>query len=229
MLDVDNTITDRIDETDNHLITKLLQEGYHIEKFDFQVNKHDHFFNYYRERLIRHNKPFCLNTDCLNIHEVVVIRPAINKMLQSIIDLGKSLHIPVHILICSRKDDTRTNALINSLNFSVDGKLFKDLVDIVPRDFFRVEIVIDDKKTPSKSAKLLREKYAGRFGKITANDYIVLIDQLPDNRFIISNPKKDFNAIIPAFEVGNREVKFDLNSDQNSMDELVQTVQKLLK
>lgn len=222
MLDVDNTIIDRICTTNKTLQQTLSEQGYEIKHINFTINKEDSFFSYYKKRLIEDNIKFDLTKNFLNIEELVVIRPAIIEMLEAIFNEAKAQNTEVKILICSRKDTTRTKALINSLNLEINGKKFKELVEIVPREFFRVKFNKNGKKFVTKSAKLLRDKYSGKFGKILHNDYVFLIDQLPDSQFIISDHERDFNIMIPSFEVS--DLLFDNKSDKQSLREAVNKI-----
>lgn len=221
MLNVDNIIIDKISSSNLGLKNKLILQGYNVNKINFTINKQDHFYNYYKNQLLKDYIKIDTNTDDLNIEEFLVTRPTLNSSLQRIIDNSKQAGIKTRILICSNKDVIRTTTLIESLNFKIDGRLFNEIVDIVPREFFRVKININKQELIAKSAELLRKKYKGKFGQINKNDYVILIDQLPDNRFIKHNNKKDLNIEIPSFNVNLLEKKYNAETDIRSLNKSI--------
>lgn len=219
MLDVDNTITDRINPENKQLKRDLIDHGYLVRELHFTLKKHDHFFNYYKKRALAENTTLKMRGDALQVNETVVIRPTLEHLLQSIIAIGQNEDMPVHILICSRKDDTRTQELVKRLNYQINEQSFQTLVDIVPRAFFRVKITLDNKLQSAKSAALLRSKYHGKFGIISPNDYVILIDQLEDDKFITENSEYDLNLKIPAFTIHDSAEDFASDADYDAMTE----------
>ena len=222
MLDVDNTITDRLENND--LIVKAKKSGHEIQQIVFEVKQIDQGFTYYNK-----NNPNKLENGLLLVRENLAIRPTLKNFLEEIIKNSKSHNIETHFLICSRKPDIRTYALINNLNYSVDGIVFKDLVDIVPRNNFREKIKLDGALTSTKSAKILREKYAGKFGPIKPKDFVILIDQLEDKRFIISDQQRDLNIIIPLFELANNNDLFNIAEDQKKLMSAAKKIKEFIQ
>lgn len=89
--------------------------------------------------------------DTFHITEYIVIRPGLKKFLEDI----ENIEIPTFILICSRNDDARTQNLVDKLDLSIDGEKFLDVVDFVPRSYFRVKITLPDYPEPVTAKALL--------------------------------------------------------------------------
>jgi hypothetical protein len=208
MLDVDSTIVERVNPDDKIFINELLKENYVLQQLVFtsDISSNHRFSSMYRKSAlagIKDDYMYRIKTKLISnstaqVTEYVVIRPIMKKLLEAILQL----QIKTNILICSRNDDVRNKHLVQHLNLDINGLPFKDSVDFVNRDTFRVEIISPDgKEAAAKSAALLREKYTGKYGKIKDQDFVVLIDQLPDSRFIVFQHNKDLNIPIEYFRL----------------------------
>ncbi len=206
MLDIDNTVMDRIVPGNTLLEKTLEQEGYTVQHLTFTTYKavSPKFYHLYQDPqqdiFATKLKILAVDIDAIVVEEISVIRPAIKTFIEGLMALNNHT-IATYILVCSRNDNTRNQHLIDHLDLIINGKPFKSAVEFVPREAFRVEITVEgEPNVPAKSAVALREHYKGIHGPITANDYVVLVDQLPDNRFIVQDVTRDLNLPITGFE-----------------------------
>lgn len=230
MLDVDNTLTDKISVSNNivnnEYAGELVKKGFTVQPLEFySIKGQDSMFDHYKNNKKSRDLIVAESEEKLKISQMIAIRPAMQDFLEKL----TSLKIPVHIIICSRSSNARVQNLIENLELKINGKPFKEVVDFAPREQFRVEIKsAKGRKAIAKSAWELRQTYAGKFGKIKDHDYVVLIDQLPDNRFIYSNPHKDLNIYIKPFYI-KKENMLDLNEDKKDMDIIIEKIKKFAR
>ena len=238
MLNVDNTMVDRVDPDDIESINELSKQGYIIQKLEFNVTRQQapKFSGLYAQlaagnkntkesEYMTRIKVEKVANEYFHITEYIVVRPSLQVFLENIKNLG----ITTHILVCSRNDDVRTKNLVDNLNLYVNNKKFKDLVDFVPRNSFRVKIKQDGgcEEISAKSAVELRKQYSGKYGPISKDDYVVLVDKLEDYRFIASNSDKDLNVKIDSFVVLKHR-KFNRANDHLKMNLAVQRIKQLI-
>ncbi len=205
MLNVDNTILDRVDPNDLPLIKRFSQNGYAIQKLEFNAttSSSPKFVNMYyklskgeevtnESEYMSRVKVTKISQDSFHITEYIVIRPSLKRFLESL----NIIDIPVYVLLCSRNDDARTKNLAGKLNLSISGKKFSEVVKFVPRNMFRVKIKSESgHKISAKSSVELRKQYT----EISDDDFVVLIDKLEDYRFIKSDSNKDLNIKVSRF------------------------------
>jgi hypothetical protein len=231
MLDVDSTIIDRIYPNDKASAAKLKDEGFQLQFLQFHSLKNNasKFFPYYQHKMGENSNDFMSRINIHNIsaekilvEERIVIRPTIQKFLEDILKLG----FETHILICSSNDNGRNRNLVNNLRLQINGKKFKNIVEFIPREKFRVVLLTEDGyDLPVKSAQALRANYEGKFGQIHDEDYVILIDQLPDFRFIVADPKRDKNMQIKPFLIN----EYDHEADVAMMEESLVKIKEFLK
>ncbi len=230
MLDIDNTLVDKITTNDkksnNEYAQELAKNGFVVQNFEFySIKGEDPFFDFYKNQKNTRLLMDIESEDKIKVSEMLAIRPSMISFLKEI----ATLKIPVHILICSRSGNIRVKNLVDNLQLEINNKQFKDLVDFVPREKFRVEIKSGKgSKTIGKSAWELRKNYAGKFGKIKKTDYVILIDQLTDNQFIYSNPKMDLNVYIPPFYT-KRTKMLNLDDDKKNMEIILKQIKDFAK
>lgn len=222
MLNIDNTLVDRILPCTQEAINQLSKEGFKSQALEFDADKKSSpkFISMYEK--IANHQPLAEESeymskivsqkvgDKFHIQECVVVRPSIQHFLEQLNDI----RIPVKILLTSRNDDTRTQNLHDNLDLKIAGKPFKDASIFIPRDWFRI-------KTQSgsvKSSELLREKYP----LIQQQDVVILFDFLPASRFIKGNHGQDFNIEVSKFEVK----EYNQQQDIKEMDDILLMIQK---
>jgi len=146
------------------------------------------------------------------IEETVVIRPHIQNFFQSLYKLG----FPVYILICSKSNDPRVKSIVDNLNIEINNIAFKNFAHFIPNKYFTV--LVGSQKSPKisvKSAYELRNSYKSeKFGNISPEDYVILIDTIADSQFILSNRQKDLNIKLTPFNIKH------LNNYNKDFDEL---------
>lgn len=229
VLNIDNTIVDKItpkgDTANNELAAELVEKGLSIQPFEFYSTKDkDPLFELYKTKKNSQMLVEVESEDKIKISEMIAIRPNISEFLQEL----TKLKLPTHILVCPRGNDDRAESLLNSLKLEINNKAFKDQVDFVSGEKCRVQIKsISSNKTGGKSAWQLRKKYNGKFGRIKNSDYVISIDQLPNHRFIYSNPEKDLNINLPAFYTKNYTT--NLKEDKKNMDLAIKKIKYFIK
>lgn len=230
MLDIDNTLLDKIALKDNaaneSYAAELKEKGLLVQKLDFySVKGIDPFFDFYKKKKNSRMEMDIESEDKIKITETIVVRPSMKSFLEKL----SHLNIPTYILICSRSGNERVKNLVEKLNLKINNKAFKDVVDFVPRENFRVDIKSGNGyKVIGKSAWDLRQKYSGKFGKIKESDYVVLIDQLEDHQFIYSNIKRDMNITISPF-YSRSEAMISETEDDNTMELAIERIRDFIK
>ncbi|MCT4635472.1 MAG: hypothetical protein N4A31_04410 [Rickettsiales bacterium] len=229
VLNVDHTIVDKITPqgptANNESASKLVEKGLLVQNFEFYSKKEeDPLFELYKTKKNSQMLVEIESEDKIKISEMIAIRPSISDFLHEI----TKLKLPTHILICPRGNNDRAKSIVNSLKLDINEKPFKDAVDFVSGEKCRAQIKsISSHKTGGKSAWQLRKKYNGKFGRIKKDDYVVSIDQLPNHRFIYSNPEKDLNINLPPFYSKNYET--NTNNDKKNMDLALKKIKEFIK
>lgn len=226
MLNVDNTIVDRVQDCSPKLITKLEKQNIDVQKLNFVTNHQNSpkFISIYkklseRKELINESKYMSkievqeIANNEFSITECIAIRPAIKGLLEQLLQLK----IPVTILLTSRNDTTRTVNLQKNLNLKIDGKNFFQMTTVVPRDYFRIKL----KEISLKSAVELRKnlKY------IKPDDFVILLDHISDNRFVKSDPKRDLNIFVSKFSI---DQTYDYNKDKTEMQAIIKQINQFI-
>ena len=230
MLDIDNTLVDKIAPKDKAPDTayaeELSKKGFLVQSLEFySIKDQDPFFSFYKKDKNSRFLTTIESEDKIKISETIVVRPSIQNFLEQL----NKLKTPVHILICSRSGNGRVKNLVENLKLEINKKPFKEVVDFVPRENFRVEIKSGNgRKNIAKSAWDLRQSYDGKFGKIQDTDYVILIDQLSDHEFIYSDLKKDMNITIPHF-YSREDSMFNLDEDKNTMQAVLDKIKDFIK
>ena len=234
MLDVDNTIMDRIVAGDTLLENTLEHEGYNLQHLIFTTYKvvSPKFYHLYQspkqDIFASKLKVLEVDIDKIVVEEISVIRPAIKTFIEGLLALNEHT-IATHILVCSRNDNIRNQYLIDYFDLTINGKPFRSSVEFVPREAFCVEITLEgEHNVPAKSAVALREHYKGIHGPVTANDYVVLVDQLPDNRFIVQDARRDLNLPITGFNATNHSESERIR-DAAELDVGLATIRRFVK
>ncbi len=162
MLNVDNTIIDRIENCNPNIINELKKQNIDVQQLKFIANNENSpkFISMYKKladgkELINESKYMSkvqvqeISDNEFSITECIAIRPAIKNLLEQL----EQLKIPVTILLTSRNDTTRTKNLHKNLNLKIDSKNFSKNATVVPRDYFRIK----PKEISLKSAVELRK------------------------------------------------------------------------
>ena len=226
MLNVDNTIVDRIQDCSPKLITKLEKQNIDVQQLKFIANNKNSpkFISMYKKladgkELINESKSMSkvqvqeVADNEFSITECIAIRPAIKGLLEQLLQLK----IPVTILLTSRNDTTRTANLHKNLHLNIDGKNFSKNATVVPRDYFRIK----PKDISLKSAVELRKnlKY------IKPDDFVILLDHISDNRFVKSDPKRDLNIFVSKFSI---DQTYDYNKDKLEMRAIIKQINQFI-
>ena len=226
MLNVDNTIVDRIQDCSPKLITKLKKQNIDVQHLKFIASHKNSpkFMSMYKKladgkELINESKYMSkievqeITNNEFSITECIAIRPAIKGLLEQLLQLK----IPVTILLTSRNDTTRTVNLQKNLNLKIDGKNFSKNATVVPRDYFRIK----PKDISLKSAIELRKnlKY------IKPDDFVILLDHISDNRFVKSDPKRDLNIFVSKFSI---DQAYDYNKDRLEMQAIIKQINQFI-
>ncbi len=226
MLNVDNTIVDRVQNCSSKLITKLEKQNIDVQQLKFITNYENSpkFISMYKKlsegkELINESKYMSkievqeIANNEFSITECIAIRPAIKDLLEQL----TLLKIPVTILLTSRNDTTRTANLQKNLNLKIDGKNFFQITKVVPRDYFRIK----PKDVSLKSAVELRKnlKY------IKPDDFVILLDHISDNRFVKSDPKRDLNIFVSKFSI---DQTYDYNKDRLEMLAIIAKIKQFM-
>ncbi len=226
MKNIDNILVDTIrsinKEHDLAYMEALKKARFSVQSFNFfsQNTKDPHLDSYLKKT---NQKPVPRNSsNRLEVSEMVVIRPGIKILLEEL----SHLTIPTHIIICSKSKNIRTKAVVDNLNLEINKIKFKDAVDFVPKENFTVEVKTSDgRKTFSKSAFELRNRYSGKFGRIKSTDFLILLDQWPDSNFILSNRNKDLNIQIFPFYI---QKGYDYASDLKEMNSSLEKIKNFI-
>ncbi len=226
MLNVDNTIIDRVQNCDSKIIKTLKKQNINVQQLKFIASYENSpkFMSMYKKlaegkELINESKYMSkvevqeIANNEFRITECIAIRPAIKDLLEQL----TLLKIPVTILLTSRNDTTRTANLQRNLNLKIDGKNFSQITKVVPRDYFRIK----PKDVSLKSAVELRKnlKY------IKPDDFVILLDHISDNRFVKSDPKKDLNIFVSKFSI---DQTYDYNQDKLEMDSIIAKINQFI-
>lgn len=229
VLNIDNTIVDKVTSkrtTDNNeSASNLVEKGLLVQPFEYYSTKDkDPLFDLYKTKKNSQILVEELSEDKIKISEMIAIRTNISEFLQEM----TKLELPTHLLICPRGNNNRAQSLVNSLKLDINNKPFKDVVDFVSNEKCRVQIKsVSSHKTSGKSAWQLRKKYNGKFGRIKKTDYVISIDQLPNHRFIYSNPEKDLNINLPPFYTNNH--KTSTEADKKNMNLAIKKIKDFIK
>ncbi len=226
MLNVDNTIVDRVQDCDPKIIKTLKKQNIDVQQLKFIANQKNSpkFMSMYKKlsegkELINESKYMSkievqeLADNEFSITECIAIRPAIKDLLEQL----SQLKISVTILLTSRNDTTRTANLQKNMNLNIDGKNFSQMTKLVPRDYFRIK----PKDISLKSAVELRKnlKY------IKPDDFIILLDHISDNRFVKSDPKRDLNIFVSKFSI---DQTYDYNKDKLEMLAIIAKIKQFM-
>ena len=226
LIDIDSIIIDIIPS--NHKKSnmahseKLQQQGFSVQSFELPSNRSkdpafDEFLRKSNQKPIEKNE-----SNRLKAIETIAIRPTIQSFLEKL----TQLNIPTHIIICSKYYTPRTRILVEKLNLEINNKKFKNIVDIISKEHSIVYInPLSGKNIIAKSAVEVRNGYNGKFNKIKPKDYLVLLDNLPDGQFILSNRPQDLNIRIPAF---NTRMGYNKDLDNRELDTALGKIKKFI-
>jgi len=226
MLNVDNTVIDRVQNCDPKIVKTLKEQNIDVQKLNFVTNHENSpkFISMYKKlsegkELINESKYMSkievqeVADNEFSITECIAFRPAIKGLLEQLLQLK----IPVTILLTSRNDTTRTANLQKNLNLKIDGKNFFQMTTVVPRDYFRIKL----KEISLKSAVELRKnlKY------IKPDDFVISLDHLEPNRFVKSDPKRELNIFVSKFSI---DQTYDFNKDRLKMEYIIAKINQFL-
>ncbi|MBN8828193.1 MAG: hypothetical protein J0H68_05755 [Sphingobacteriia bacterium] len=228
MLNVDNTIIDRIDKCDINQMNFLNTQGIKTQRLEFiasnhtsskfmgiykQIVKGQTYFNgesNYLSKVIVHKK----HNDIFQITECIAIRPITRDLLEKLNNLKK----PVKILLTSRNDDARTENLHKNLDLTIQGNKFNNITTYIPRDRFRIKIITPEgKEISAKSSIELRKHYSS----ISSNDYVILLDHIEDSRFIKYDDSKDLNIVVSKYTINE---EYDILHDQQEVMKIIDKI-----
>lgn len=238
MLDVDGTITQRIDPDDTQTITQVEKAGFHCYRLKFTASKYVHpkYFKWYhsmiKDEILRTEqklKVSVVNDNTLEIEEVVVLRPAIPAFLEKLDKLNND-NLSVKFYIASRNDDIRNQNLIDNLNATINGIPFKDKVKLIPREDFRIHVFSPTEGwIAGKSAALVRAKFKNeKCEKIEPNAYIIFVDNIAPERFVKGDRDLDQLLGPTRFNISNLN-KADIQKDREDFDLIYQSIEKLIR
>lgn len=224
MLNVDNTIVDRIEKCDGTLIDQLHKDGIATQNLSFNITNKTapKFIGLYEK--IFNNQPITdesdymrrmevkkINEQKFQITECLAIRPSASLLIEKL----KALKMPVTILLTSRNDDERTKNLHKNLKLQLAGKKFNELTTFIPRDWFRLKP--KGAKVSVKSAIALRKHYTD----IKPNDFVILLDHLDSARFIKGDDTRDLNIVVSMFTTRNR---YDKQKDAIEVEAIIEKI-----
>lgn len=232
MLNVDNTIVDRIDECDTKQISTLQNSGIVTQKLEFYASNttSPKFISMY-EKLAKGENSIAGESDYMtkisvektkegsfHITECLAIRPSTQILLERLNDF----ELPIIILLTSRNDDARTKNLQANLNLQIDERPFSEVTTFIPRDWFRIKIKTSDgKEASAKSAIELRNHYS----IITKEDYVILLDHIADSRFIKSNEITDLHIAVSKFIAKD---EYDSCKEQQEVDSILNKIRDFI-
>lgn len=228
VLNIDNTIADKVTPKEklasSALGSELTEKGFSVQPIEFYITKEDSLFEVYKTKKNSQVLIEIESEDKIKISEMIAVRPSISNFLNEI----TNLKLPTHILICPKSNNSKAKSIVNSLQLDINNKPFKEAVDFVSNEKCSAQIKsISSHRTSGKSAWQLRKKYNGKFGRIKKNDYVISIDQLPNHRFIYSNPEKDLNINIPPFHTKNH--KISLEEDKKNLNAISKRIKDFIK
>lgn len=232
MLNIDNTIVDRITKCDETKINTLQKMGIKSQHLQFMVTKEtspkfiamydklstgkkiENEFDYMSQISVEK-----LRDNEFRVTECLAIRPAAQMLLEQL----SRLELPVVILITSRNDDTRTQNLQKNLELEIGGKQFHEVTKFIPRDWFRVKVTSSDSTELSvKSSIELRKHYP----EIGCNDFVILLDHLESSRFIKYNNLIDLNIQVSKFYPDKH---YDLKQESKEVEAIISQIKKFTK
>lgn len=228
-MDIDNIIIDSIPQVMQkskfNYPELLSKSGFLLQYVEVNTGHHkDRKFEKYLKETKQTKMPLDETTHEKN-QELIVIRPTIKYLIEQILALG----VPTTILICSKSNNERVKSIIKNLNFEVNKTPFNKLVKFVPKESFLVYVSsFNGKKTPAKSSSQLRNSFVGNNGKIQPNDFVFLIDKLPDSQFILTNRNRDLNIRISPFDVSTNN-KYNIDYDQLEINSVVRQIYDFIK
>ena len=237
MLDVDGTITQRIDPNDTETITRVQKAGFDCYRLKFFASKYDHL-KYYRwyasmleDETLRNEQKVnvhILNDTTLEIEEVVVLRPIIPAFLEKLDSLNNPC-VSVKFYIASRNDDIRNQNLIDHLNVTINGTPFHKKVKLIPREDFRVHVFSPQEGLiAGKSSALVRAKFkTEQCQEIGPDAYIVFVDNIAPERFVIGNKDLDHLLRPTRFIIANLN-EIDIRKDRSDFESIFNTIKALL-
>lgn len=222
LVDIDNVIVDNIpffNEKDFAEYKEVLQQrGYTVQTINIATNQNkNRTLETYLKKTNQDPEPINNYNQRIDT-ESFVIRPSIKYFFESLASFG----IKTHVLICSQKNNLRTKAFVEQLNLEINNIPFKEFATFLPKEKYAVDIKsLNGTTKRAKSSHELRERYSGKNGKITANDYIISIDLFPESAFIISNKNHDLNIRISPFNV---KKNYDANEDLKQMYSILEQI-----
>ncbi len=238
MLDVDGTITQRIDPNDIKTITRVEEAGFHCYRLKFIASKYVHpkYYRWYHSmlenKILRDEQKInvsILDENTLEIEEVVVLRPSIPSFLEKLDQLNNN-HVSVKLYIASRNDDIRNQNLINRLKVNINGIPFKDKVKLIPREDFRIHVFSPiEGWIAGKSAALVRAKFKNEKNeKIESNAFIVFVDNIIPERFVKGDRDLDQLLRPTRFIISNLN-NTDIEKDRQDFQSIYKSIEKLVK
>ena len=227
LIDIDGTLITRVNPNYATVINNIKNKGYEPYKLKFKCSKLDNikFFNWYasiskkknnnnfEDRIIVNQ----LDNNTLEINEVIILRPIFQSFLEKI-DALNSDKITVKLFIASRNDDIRNQNIIDNLRITINGEKFNEKVKLIPRSYFRIHLYSDNELIAGKSAALVRSKF-----NIKNADYIVFIDNIHPQRFIVGDKKLDKLLIPTRFTIKNLN-KNDIEQDRKQFDKFYKEI-----
>lgn len=230
MMEIDSIIIDTIPPVKNApnttYIDALKKAGYTVQTLTvntrFSKDKElDSFLKKTKQPAVELN-----DSNRQKVDETIVVRPFIKTFLEGL----TTLEYPTYVLICSKSNDPRIQSIVDGLNLEINNVAFKNFVQFVPNEFFTVFIEsIKTRKIRAKSAFELRNKYnLGRFGKILPSDYVLLIDNIPDSQFVLSNREHDLNMKITPFNIKHPD-NYNMDYDQIEIASILEKMKNFIK
>ena len=165
-----------------------------------------------------------LKDDCIEATQFFALRPSIFDLISKILASAGD-HQKVKIFVASRGLDERIKSLIASIPYTYNGRLFRDCVHFVSRDFFRKSTIVDGKDQGVKSV----EKLVGHLEKEkwldtnTESNFIAIDDGPPQNYQLRANGR-DFLAKVEPFYYYQLLDSSFIESDAKHLAEVYQAV-----